>query len=357
MTVHRVWTFRFGRKYLAGRLLDYLSFYPSAFLALLKLLGKGDVAIAMTDPPLVAIPVSLAVRSRGAVLINWLQDLFPEVASALGLRFARGPLGRFLTRVRNLTLKAAVANVVLGQRMAEALRRHGVHDERIVVIPNWADGNAIRPLPAEANPLREEWALTGKFIAGYSGNLGRAHEFKTILGAAELLREDPGIIFLLVGGGYGYDGLQLEVERRGLRNFLFKPYQAREQLRLSLTLPDVHLVSLLPDLEGLIVPSKFYGIAAAGLPVIFIGSVDGELAHEIEHFKCGMTIQPADVKGLAAFLVALRDDPVLRSQMGGRIRTAFDSRYDKVHAVAKWKKLLRTRDSSVEPYIHNTKNE
>src|SRR5258708_20672662 len=112
--------------------------------------------------------------------------------------------------------------------MAEVVRRRHIDDRQIVVIPNWADGKAIRPSGKEANLLRGQWGLTGKFIAGYSGNLGRGHEFETMLGAAELLRNESTIVFLIIGGGYGYDRMRVEVERLGLGNVFFKPYQIRE---------------------------------------------------------------------------------------------------------------------------------
>src|SRR5262249_40087126 len=126
VAVHRVWTSRFGRSRLAGRLVDYLTFYPSAFLLLLGLLRAGDTVIAKTDPPLLSVPVWFAARLRGATLVNWLQDLFPEAAAALGVKGARGLMGRVLRRLRDRTLGAAATNVVLGKRMAAAILQRGI---------------------------------------------------------------------------------------------------------------------------------------------------------------------------------------------------------------------------------------
>jgi hypothetical protein len=155
--------------------------------------------------------------------------------------------------------------------MANYLSSQGIPQSQITVIHNWADGQAIQPLAAENNPLRTEWQLQDKFVVGYSGNLGRAHEFTTILEAATQLIEDPQIVFLFIGSGPQKLWLEAEVNKRHLTNVLFKPYQPRECLGDSLTVPDVHLISLRPSLEGLMVPSKFYGIAAAGRPVLYLG--------------------------------------------------------------------------------------
>ena len=341
VNIHRVWTSRFGRDHFAGRLIDYLTFYPSALLLLLRILRNGDVVVAMTDPPLISVPVWFAVRLRAAVLVNWLQDLFPEVAAALGVRAARGISGQLLAWMRDRTLKAATTNVVLGSRMAAAIRRRGIRDEQVVVVPNWADGDLIRPSRGEPNPLRMEWHLTGKFVVGYSGNLGRAHEFGTILGAAERLRNDHNTVFLFVGHGHQHAWLQAEVARRGLDNVIFKPYQPRERLRSSLALPDVHLISLLPEAEGYVVPSKFYGIAAAGRPVVFIGAPDGELAKEILRFQCGAVIKPSHSDDLVSFLSKLRAAPALRAELGRRIRIAFEENYERKHAIVAWQTLIR----------------
>jgi glycosyltransferase involved in cell wall biosynthesis len=336
--VLRVYSSRFGRARLAGRLIDYLSFYPAVFFALLGLLRPGDLAVAKTDPPLLSLPVWLAARLRGAALVNWLQDLFPEAAAALGIRAAQGPAGRLLAGLRDFTLRQAAANVTPGRRMAEDLSKRGI--PRVETLPNWADGEAIRPLAADANPLRAEWGLEGRCVAAYSGNLGRAHESATWLAAAEILRGEPGIAFLFIGGGHGYGLLREEAARRGLDNILFKPYQPRERLGLSLTLPDVHLISLLPELEGLIVPSKFYGALAAGRPVAFVGAEDGELAREIARHGCGARFAPGEAQALAGFLLRLSREPGSRRAMGENARAAFEREFDLAGTARRWRDLL-----------------
>src|SRR5690606_3131947 len=106
------------------------------------------------------------------------------------------------------------------------------------------------------------------FVVGYSGNFGRAHEFATLLDAAEELLRAPDIRFLMIGEGQQRGFVEAEARRRGLTNILFKPFQPSEMLSESLGVSDVHIVSLLPSLEHCIVPSKFYGVLAAGRPTI-----------------------------------------------------------------------------------------
>src|SRR5690606_13121849 len=146
----------------------YLSFYASAFRACLRALRPGDILIAKTDPPMISVVGALATRLRQARLVNWLQDLFPEVAAAAGIRNARGSLGRLLLAIRDWSLRHAAMNVAIGRRMHELLLARGLDPARVTVIENWADTQLIRPVPHAENPLRQEWGFHDKFVVGYS---------------------------------------------------------------------------------------------------------------------------------------------------------------------------------------------
>src|SRR5712671_4057315 len=131
--VRRVWSTRFGRAFLPGRAIDYATFYVSAFFALLRRAGRGATIVALTDPPLISVIAALAAMLRGTRLVNWTQDLFPEVAEALGMHALR-----VLRRARDWSLRRAHANVALGEAMAARL-------PNAAVIHNWADA-ALHPV-------------------------------------------------------------------------------------------------------------------------------------------------------------------------------------------------------------------
>jgi glycosyltransferase involved in cell wall biosynthesis len=339
--VRRVWTTRFGRSGLLGRAIDYATFYPPAVLALWSLARAGDIIVAATDPPLISVPCAIVARLKGARLVNWLQDLFPEVSEALDVPLVRGPLGGVLRRLRDWSLHTASVNVVLGAIMAHRVIARGVLTHRVRVIPNWADGQAIRPLDTTDHPLRTAWGLDGTFVVGYAGNLGRAHEAATVLAAARLTQADPSIVWLFVGGGKGRPMLEQAVAEESLGGFVFRPYQPREALGAMLTAADVHLVTLRPELEGLIVPSKVYGVMAAGRPVVFIGDSEGEVARLVREHDCGAVIGAGDGAGLAAVIQALRADPDRRRALGANARAAFEDRFDKTIALGAWRAVLQ----------------
>jgi len=241
--------------------------------------------------------------------------------------------------------------------MAERVCGLGIAPERMRVIANWADGSAIKPIEREANSLRAAWGLSGTFVVGYSGNLGRAHEIETLLEAMRIVENAergqratpstapapsfPAVRWLFIGNGALFEPLKAEVARRGLTSVRFQPYQPRAMLAQSLSAADVHLVSLRPELEGLIVPSKFYGICASGRPTVFIGDGDGEIARLIRRHECGQSIAEGDGAELAQVILNLAADPVACRILGQRARQLFDAEFDTSIAIAQWDELLR----------------
>jgi glycosyltransferase involved in cell wall biosynthesis len=338
--IHRIWTSRFGRDKLPGRAADYLTFYLSTGWRLRRLAERDDTLVAKTDPPLISIVAALVARLRGVRLVNWVQDVFPETAMALGVTGMRGWFGWVLQRMRDASLRQAGMNIALGEKMAEYLvGRGGLHD-RLKVIHNWVDDDAIVPIPPEPNRLRRLWGLEGKFVVGYSGNMGRAHEFETILEAAAQLGSETDIVFLFIGGGNQKAYLEQETVKRSLTRVLFKPYQDREVLSESLGTADVHLISLRPELERFILPSKFYGIAAAGRPVVFIGDPEGEIGGIVRTGHCGAVVQPGGSAELAKLMRALRDDGDLRREWGRNARRLIDERFSRKRAMNLWRGVL-----------------
>lgn len=316
--VVRVATTRFGRAFLPGRAIDYATFYLSAFFAILRRARRGDVVVALTDPPLISVVAAMACALRGARLVNWVQDLFPEVAMALGIRVPG------VMPLRDWSLRRAATNVALGERMAERIRARGA---TAVVRHNWADA-ALRPVAK-----RDLFGLGDAFVVAYSGNLGRAHDAATIAAAMRRLGDNARIKFLFVGAG-----AQLDVVRNS--KAVFAPYQPREALSESLSAGDVHLVSLQPQLEGLIVPSKFYGVLAVARPVIFIGADDGELARLIRAHDLGYVVAPGDDAALAHAVEELAADPARAAAMGARGRALYDERFAPAIALAEWERIL-----------------
>jgi hypothetical protein len=339
--IYRVWTTSIGRAWLPGRAVDYLTFYLFAFFKLFALVRRGDTVIAKTDPPMISVVAALVTRFRGAHLVNWCQDLFPEVAGALGMQWVTGWGGKLLRSIRNFSLREAQLNVVLSQSMRDIVHCQGVATKRIKVLHNWAD-SAVQPaLPGE-NPLREEWCLGNKVAIGYSGNLGRAHCSDSVL---ELVRQtlplgEPSWLF--VGGGCGMERLKADPEiRTASDRVLFQPYQDRSRLSQSLAVPDLHLLTQDPACEGLILPSKLYGILAAGRGIVFLGDPDGEVARIIRQYAIGLVLDVNRPETWIPKITQLIENRSVIESYGRQARCVFQARYGTAQALRAWTRCLQ----------------
>ncbi|HEV2722766.1 MAG TPA: hypothetical protein VG323_22265, partial [Thermoanaerobaculia bacterium] len=156
---------------------------------------------------------------------------------------------------------------------------------------------------------------------------------KLVAAAMRRLGDNARIRFLFVGAG-----AQMDVVRDG--KAVFAPYQPRETLSESLSAGDAHLVSLQPQLEGLIVPSKFYGILAVARPVIFVGAQDGELARIIREREIGYVVAPGNDAGLVRAIEELAADRARAAAMGRRGRALYDERFAPEIALAEWERIL-----------------
>lgn len=324
VAVRRVWTSRMGRARLPGRLLDYLTFYVSAAAALLVEAKRGDVVIVTTDPPLFLLIAAPLTRLKRARLVTWNHDVFPEVAGALGLGWADGPIGRILARLRNRALRGAAINVALSGAMADRLARSVAGEAHLRVVPNWSDGG-IRPVAPEDNRLRRDWGLGNAFVIGYSGNLGRAHMPNKV---GELVRRTldlPDVVWLFIGGGIGMGCIRAIAAQTEAAKLQIHPYQPRKDLAQSLSAPDLHLVSLDPACEGLIVPSKISGILAAGRPLLYLGNPESALAREIAERGTGLCLDPAAPETWRQKIAAVRADPTRLRDMGRRARKSSEA--------------------------------
>jgi len=340
-SIHRLPALPGGQSSLVRRLANFVIFYLFSFVALLRLARRGDIVVCLTDPPFGQLLCILAARLKGARLVNWVQDIYPETAMRLGYGSQGNPLFAVLARLRDRCWRASATNVVIGARMAEYLEHRTDGAANIRIIPNWADEAALAPLAHEGNPLRKEWGYRPEdCVIGYSGNLGRAHDSETMLGAIAQLAADAAspARFLFVGGGA--QRKELEQRLKPDERVRFCRYQPRERLRESLSVPDIHWLSLAPQLEGLIVPSKFYGAAAAGRPIIFIGDEDGEIARLIAQGECGRTFAPGESGALTHYLRELSSDRAGREHLGQKARLFAKEICARDQRLAEWTALL-----------------
>ena len=311
VAVFRVRSTRWSRSGLAGKLIDFVSFYLGALWSLARTARRGDIVVAMTDPPLIGIGAWLVARLRGARVVHWVQDIYPEIAITLTGHRWLGLAKPF----RNLAWRASNRCVTLGTDMAATVVAKGVPPDRVSVIPNWAPTGLAPATDAAVLALRESWGLSDKFVLLYSGNLGRVHDLEPLLDLAEQLGPVPRITLVFVGGGPQHASLVAAARNRGLANVRFFPAQPRASLSVALALGDLHIVTLRPGCAAAVFPSKLYGIAAVGRPVLFVGPRQSEIARTIREHGFGVCFQRDETAAVAAAVVALSTAPDQRAKL------------------------------------------
>jgi hypothetical protein len=342
VAIVRVRVTRLNRCGLLGKLADFTTFYVGCLIGLIVQVRPGDIVVALTDPPLLGAGVWLAARLRRAKVIHWAQDIYPEVAVALtGNRW----LGVFAP-LRDLAWRRAEACVTLGSDMKRVLSRAGVEPRRLTVIPNWAPAGLDVQPAGTADALRKKWELVGKFVVLYSGNLGRVHDLAPLLDVAERLRAQPHIVFVFVGRGAQLATLQARTDERKLKNIRFQSPQPRDQLATALSLGDLHLLTLLPGCENFVFPSKLYGIAAVGRPILFVGPPDCEIATLIKARRIGRTFSRGETVAMADTITGLSFAPTECAALGNAASKFSADGGGLETAVRKWATLAESLEAT-----------
>lgn len=338
--IHRVGRSFFGKSSILARVADFAFFYLAAMTKAL-MLPKHDVVICFTTPPFIAMVGRILRLVKGTKCIYWVMDLYPDLPIACGVMRSGSLASRFFESVNRSCLRAADADVVLGRCMADLVRRKGVPEERIRMIGVWSDQEEVKPVPREANSYRREWEIGDRTLIMYSGNFGIGHDVNTFLQSAQALRDDDRIRFAFVGGGKKKEEVERFVQEHGLQSTcVIAPYQPRERLDELLSAADAHLVSLLEGVEGIMVPSKLFGILAAGRPALFIGDQRSEISQVIVENECGASVRQGDVDSLTSMIRGYADDPESCRKAGDRARSALVEEHGAVHRLAAWRALL-----------------
>lgn len=343
VSIRRLRTTGFGRGSHLGRLIDYGSFYAQVMRHFL-FGSRYDLVITLTTPPLLSAAAAMGRRLKGQRYAVWSMDLHPDAEFALGMLSPSGPVGRTLEALNAYAYRTADFVVELGACMRERLLAKGVEADALHRIPVWSRKDEIEPLAPEDNPLRERLGLENQFVVMYSGNAGLAHCFEEVVEAAERLKEHDDITFLFVGNGPRREAIEAAAEERGLRNLRYLDYFPREDLRYSLPLGDVHLLTLRESFAGIAVPGKLYGIMAAGRPLLMVGPEESEPAQVIRREGIGKVVRPGvpgSAKALAEAISTLRNNPRKTWALGRRAHEVFLDHFEQEAVCRRWAHVLR----------------
>jgi glycosyltransferase involved in cell wall biosynthesis len=329
----------FGKKSTIGRVLDYISFY---FLALIRGLSlpKQDAVVVLTTPPLLSFIGLVLKKVKGSKYVCVVEDLYPETAIALGVLRSPSLPVKVINSISKKSYVSADSVIAISEKMKDRLIDHGAHEQKVVVVDNWADSNQIYPVLKEKNWFTQRHQLQNCFTVEYSGNMGLGHDFDTILSGVRELRNRKEVKFLFVGDGVQKDYILDFKQKHDLENLIYLPYQNRSALAHSISAGDVGLITLRPSLDGCIVPCKLYGIMAAARPVIFIGNADSDIARILDLAHCGYQVEENDIDGFLEKVDRLSHDPGLTETLGRNGYRYFLENFERRLATTKYYDVL-----------------
>ncbi len=275
--IFRVRCSGFGKKAKWRRAVDFATFMLSCCFRLLTL-GRFDVVVALTSPPLISLLASFFVRLRGGRLVTWMMDLNPEEAIAAGWLREKSLAGKLLSRTLRFSLEQSDAIVVLDRFMRDRIVAKGISEQKIVVLPPWSHSATVRYDQEGRATFRRQHGLEDKFVVMYSGNHSPCHPLDTLLQAAWRLSDRPQIAFCFVGGGSEFDKVRTFGRENDLKNIVCLPYQPLEKLSASLSAADLHVVVMGDAFVGIVHPCKIYNILTLGMPFLYIGPAESHIA-------------------------------------------------------------------------------
>lgn len=312
--VRWVRSFKYNRKTPLTRLLSWLLF--SAHYVFFLLGAKKPARIlVVTNPPAAPLVTAFIARFRRIPFYILVFDLYPEALAQAGFLQQESRLFQLWKKVNPWFLKKAEKVFTLSESMKDALSPYMPgHTEKIKVIHNWADVNYIRPVPKKSNVFLQRNNLLQKKIVLYSGNMGLTHDLESLVGAAEILRSEKDILFVLIGEGGKKKLLEKMASSKDLDNVIFLPYQDSQNFPLAMAGADIGVVTLGKGGEGISVPSKTYANLAAGLCLLAIAPENSELSRLVQNHHAGIICVPGDVSGVAEKIKRLFSDEALLRQ-------------------------------------------
>lgn len=276
-----------------------------------------DVAFIDSTPPIQGLKLPIVRFFRKKPVVNNAQDLFPETLSGTGLAKQGGLLWKIGMWVSNVTFRNSDKIIAISEDIKRSIVARGVPEDKVIVVYNWVDENAVQPVAKADNPLFEEFSLDReKFTVVYAGNLGNAQNISIILDAAGLL---PEVQFAVFGTGGLEDEIWKRIAAENLVNVHLNPLQPMERVSQVYSLGDACIVSCKAGLGGSAMPSKTWNIMSCGRPVI--ASFDeGELKEILEKNNCGVFSHAGNVQEFVDAIKALAADPSRREEMGRNAR-------------------------------------
>lgn len=339
--IERCWSTTLDKDRLPLRAVNALTLAVTIFWTCLTRIARGDLVFVVTNPPLLPFVTRLAAWLRGGRVALIVHDIYPDALVAAGMMRDDAVVTRLARRLTRRLYRGVAYVVVLGRDMEALVRRAvGASGAEVVVIENWADLDDVAPSDRAANPILAETGLSTKVVLQYAGNMGRTHDIESILRVASQLRDTPDVHFLLVGWGAKEQLVRRAMAEQGLPNITMLGKLPRAAQQDFLNACDVALITFVPGMAGVSVPSRMYNVMAVGKPIIAMTDPHSELALVVREHRIGWVVRAGDVDALREVILEASADRGTLTAMGERARRAAMDRYSFAQAANAYRRLV-----------------
>lgn len=335
--VIRTWSYISPSKQFWPRLFHYGTYSATAFYGGLAA-GRPDVIVSYSPPLPLGLSAWLLSRIWHVPWVLQLEDLYPDAAVAAGMMTNKSTIAFFL-RMETFLYQNSQHISVISESFRQTLLIKKVPKSKIEVIPVWADPDEVRPGPKK-NAFRQEHGLEDKFVVMYAGNIGLTSCLGEVLGAAEILRGQTEIQFVIVGEGVKKEALRIEKQNKQLTNVMFLPYQPRKIFPEMLAAGDIILVTLNANAALASLPSKVFSGMASARPILAVAPPGSELARIVRDADCGWVVPPGSPLELAMTIAHKIGQESLLVRTGQNGRASLEKYYSRNHCVNAYEKML-----------------
>jgi glycosyltransferase involved in cell wall biosynthesis len=336
-----MFTTRWSKDRLIGRVLNSLTFLAPLTLKMLFRRRRGEVFLYTTNPPYLGVIGAFVSLLRRHPYVILLHDSYPQLAVWVGKIRAGGFIDRIWHRFNRFIYRRAKQTIVLCQAAKRLVCETYHIDPKLVhVIPNWADEKKLTPKTKSESQFAKQHGLIKPFTVLYSGNLGLYYEFETILQAAEMLKRDNfRLVFIGAGGRRAF--IEDQIRARQLANTLLLPYQPFHNLPDSLSACDASLVTIAKGIEGISFPSKLYTSLAVGKPILALSEEWSELRQVVQANDVGEWFALGDAEGLSKCILRMIADPKRCCEQGRNARSLLERRFTIKASGARYAEVLQ----------------
>ena len=344
MKVIRVRVPEFQKSNKISRIKNLVAYFLNALLATFKI-EKQDYIFTISQPPILGGVLGVLGKwIKGGRLIYNIQDFNPEQTMAVGYSKNKLLLNAVMA-VDKFSCKVSDKVIVVGRDMQETLKNR-FNNKKVpqnIFINNWINEKDIYPLEQNHPKIisfKEKYNLNDKFIIMYSGNIGLYYDWENIIKVIGKFKDREDVVFAFVGDGTVKDKVEAYVNENNLNNVTFIPYQDKADLIYSLNAADIHWVVNAKGIKGVSVPSKLYGVMAAGKPVLGVLDEGSEARLIVEECNCGVCIEPGNYKEISNNIEYILNNKEEIRALGSNGRQYLESNLTKEVSINKYKENI-----------------